>query len=123
MAFTVRLFGHDGLVRMPVVGASQFSSDSVYQLRQPYTWAQQMTTNGVTPVSSVAPTLRAGGAARDTSTILRIEVPDGQAIRYEVNGPGSSVAASVNSPVLTGRDQIQWGVGFTLSIIDATGTT
>lgn len=122
MAFDVRIYGHDGLKRMPVLGAAQFASDSVYQLNQPYLWAQKVTTNGVTPVSSAAAAVPTG-KTQDGTEILRIEVPDGQAIRYEVNPPGRNIAASINSPILTGRDQIRFGAGWTISIIDATGTT
>jgi hypothetical protein len=123
VAFTVRIFGHDGLSRMKVLGAGagQLSTDSVFQLNQPYLWAQQLTTNGTAPVaSSVAPTPT--GKANDPTDILRIEVPDGQAIRYEVNPPNRSVAASVNSPILAGLNQIKFGASWTISIIDASGT-
>lgn len=123
MAFSVRIFGHDGLSRMKVLGsgAGQFSSDSVFQLNLPYLWAATLTTNGTTPVSStVAPT--PAGKTQDPTDILRIEVPDGQAIRYEVNPPNRSINASVNSPIMDGRNQIKFGAGWTISIIDASGT-
>lgn len=123
MAFTVRVFGHDGLSRMRVMGsgAGQFSSDSVFQLNQPYLWAQQLTTNGTTPVASTAAPIPTGKSV-DNTDILRIEIPDAQAIRYEVNQPGRNVAASANSPILSGNNQIKFGVGWTISIIDASGT-
>lgn len=123
MSFTVRIFGHDGLSRMKVLGsgAGQFSSDSVFQLTQPYLWNQTLTTNGATPVSSAAASLPAGKTI-DSTDILRIEIPDGQAIRYEVNPTNRSVAASANSPILQGLNQIKFGAGWTISIIDASGT-
>ena len=123
MAFTVRIFGHDGLSRMKVLGAGagQLSTDSVFQLNQPYLWAQQLVTNGATPIASaVAPTPQ--GKANDPTDILRLEVPDGQGIRYEVNPPNRSVLASANSPILSGLNQIKFGAGWTISIIDASGT-
>lgn len=123
MPFTVRIFGHDGLSRMKVLGAGagQLSTDSVFQLNQPYLWTQQLATNGLSPVaSSVAPT--PAGKANDPTDVLRIEVPDAQAIRYEVNPPNRNVAASVNSPILSGLNQIKFGAGWTISIIDASGT-
>lgn len=120
MAFTVRIFGHTGLTRMKVLGAQQLSTDSVFQLQQPYLWNQAVVTNAATPVSSVAG-VPAGGQP-DNTDVLRIEVPDGQTIRYEVNPParpGGVVAANVNSPAMSGRDIIKFGAGWTLSIIDA----
>lgn len=115
----VRIFGHAGLARMSVIGAGQFSSDSVFQLTQPYLWTQLLLLNGATPVNStVNPT--PAGQSLDATTILRIEVPDGTSIRYEVNvSGGRNVAAGNQSPILTGRDQIKWGQNFTLSIVDA----
>ena len=122
MSFDVRIFGHDGLVRMPVTNqGGQFSSDSVFQLRQPYLWAQKLTTNGTTPVASTAAALPAG-QTQDKTSVLRIEIPDGQSIRYEVNPPGRNVAASTSSPIMSGNNQLQFGVGWTISIIDAAGT-
>lgn len=118
MSFPVRIFGHAGLARMTVISAGQFSSDSVFQLTQPYLWTQLLVTNGATPVNSTVPALPAG-MSLDATTILRIEVPDGQSIRYEVNPPGRNIAAGSQSPILTGRDQIKWGQTFTLSIVDA----
>lgn len=118
MAFNVRIYGHSGLARLNVNGSTQFSSDSVYQLQQPYLWNQTLSTNGATAVSSTAAALPTGQTI-DRTTVLRIEIPDGQSIRYEVNPPGRGVAASVNSPILSGRDQIQFGLGWTISVIEA----
>lgn len=117
MSFPVRIFGHAGLARMNVIGNAQFSSDSIFQLTQPYLWTQLLNCSGVA-VSSIVPPLPAGQSL-DATTILRIEVPDGQSIRYEVNPPNRSIAAGTQSPILTGRDQIKWGQTFTLSIVDA----
>jgi hypothetical protein len=115
MTFNVRIFGHKGIVQTRVVDPHQQSTDSLFLLHQPYQWAQTLTTNGTTPVSS-AP------ESPDAATILRIEVPDGQSIRYEINSGTRMVDASAESPLLTGRDQIMWVAGAYLSIIDAAGT-
>jgi len=121
MSFSVRIFGHSGLLRMKVVNSHQFSSDSVFQLSQPYLWGTLLTSNGTTPVNYTFTGLPAN-QTQDTTDILRIEVPDGDAIRYEVNPPGRSVAASANSPILTGNNQIKFGVGWQFSFIDAANT-
>lgn len=121
MSFVVRIFGHAGLTRMKVLGSSQLSTDSVFQLQQPYLWAQQLTANGLTPATST-PAPQPSGQSVDNTDVLRIEVPDGQSIRYEVNPPNRNVAASANSPMIAGRDQIKFGSGWTISIVDAAGT-
>jgi hypothetical protein len=115
MSFTVRIFGHRGISQSHVVTPQQDSKDSVYVLHQPYAWSQALTTNGQTPVSSTP-------VNPDGATLLRVEVPDGQAIRYEINAGTRNVPASANSPLLTGRDQLMWIGNATLSIIDAAGT-
>lgn len=122
MSFNVRLFGHSGLTRMEVRNPHQFSSDSVFQLTQPYLWASgPLPSNALTPVSYTN-TSTPAGQTLDGTQVLRIEVPDGQAIRYEVNPPNRNVAASTNSPILTGSNQIAFGSGWTFSFIDASGT-
>lgn len=122
MAFNVRLFGHAGLSRMVVLNAHQFSSDSVFQLAQPYLWASGvLSSNGATPVNFTNTSLPAGQTL-DNTRVLRIEVPDGQAIRYEVNPPNRSTLASASSPILTGSNQIAFGSGWQFSFIDASGT-
>lgn len=119
MAFDVRLFGHAGLVRMPVIGQRQFSSDSVYQLKQPYLWAQKLTTAGTSTAvaSTAAPT--PADKTIDPTEVLRIEIPAGQSIRYEVNPPNRTTSASTNSPIMSGNNQIAFGPGWTLSIVEA----
>ena len=122
MSFNVRLYGHGGLKQMKVLQSHQFASDAIYQLDQPYLWNQTLVTNGATAVSSTPATLPAGQTL-DATDILRIEIPDGCAIRYEVNPPTRSVAASVNSPLIEGKVQIKFGQGWTISIIDASAVS
>lgn len=117
----VRIFGFRGMEQMPVSLPKYFSSDSVYQLVYPYDWKASLTTNGVTPVSASAP---ADGGGVITS-ILRVEVPDGQSIRYEINPPtrqGGVLAAGINSPILSGINMFYFRGGFSFSCIDAAGT-
>lgn len=109
----VRIFGHRGMEQLPINIPKQYTADSVFQLVQPYEFAQTLTSNAATAVAS-APT-----AAPDATQILRVEVPDGQVIRYEVNPPGRAIAASVNSPRLSGINMLYFRQGWTLSIIDA----
>lgn len=106
---------------MKVLGATQFSSDSVFQLQQPYLWNQTISVDGSDVSSTVA--VPAGGVP-DTTDMLFIEVPDGQAIRYEVNPPGrpgGSVTAGNNSPRLSGFNTLKFGAGWLISMIDAAG--
>lgn len=119
MSFNVRLHGHQGIVPMQVQDATQDHKDSVYNLKQPYVWTQTLSVSGVA-VSSVAATPLAPYIT-DVSSVLRIEVPDGQAIRYEINSPNISRVASSDSPKMSGVDQFQWGAGWKISIIDAAG--
>lgn len=112
MAFRVRLFGYRGLTQMPKILPRQLATDSVGMLSEPYEWAQNLLTTGAVAVSSVAqPT-------PDLTKIVRIEVEDGQTIRYEINPPSRAVAASTNSPRLSGIDHFPFEPGWTISIVE-----
>lgn len=115
-AFNVRIHAYRGMRQIQHILDKQFTGDTVFVLDEPYIWGSVLAINGATPVNS-AP------VANDGSTILRIEVADGQQIRYEVNpsGPSASNAriVSATSPRLAGFDQFAWGAGYSLSICDA----
>jgi hypothetical protein len=117
MAFTVRIFGYRGMFQTPILIPAQDSKDSVFLLSQPYEFAASAPSNGLVAVT-LGPTV----VTPDLSKILRVEVPDGQTIRYEVSPPGQARVASATSPALSGYQHIMWGAGFALSFIDATGT-
>lgn len=116
--FSVRIFAYQGIVQVHQRLVKQYSSDSVFLLDEPYLWQQLLAvpTGGAAVSSTVQP-------APDNSTILRIEVPDQQQIRYEIcpSGPTASNArvAGNLSPRLSGFDQFPWGKGYSLSICDA----
>ena len=111
MSFNVRIFGYRGIQQLPLVLPKQYSADSVFQLIQPYEFSQVISVSG-TAASSTADT---GTETR----ILRIEVPDGSSVRYEINPSGRAVVASTNSPILSGHDQFYFMPGWTVSLIDA----
>jgi hypothetical protein len=83
---------------------------------QPYEFAASAVSNGLTPV------FLGNNNPADLSRVLRVEVPDGAQIRYEINNGGRSVSASAASPILSGVQHLQWGAGWNFSFIDATGT-
>jgi hypothetical protein len=115
MAFNVRMFAFRGIEQIPNVLPKQYSSDSVYQLVYPYEFAQTLSA-GAVAVSSSPNTLA------DKVVLVRIEVPEGQVIRFEINPPnrpGGVVTADVNSPRLTGNNEYYFRPGWTVSVIDA----
>lgn len=113
MAYNVRIFGYRGVTHLTIVLPKQFSSDTVSQLDQPYEFA------GLVSVSSVAASSVADTGEK--TTLLRVEVPDGQTVRYEINPPGRNVAAGNTSPSLSGKDVFAFSKGWTISLIDAAG--
>lgn len=115
MSFNVRIFGHNGTRQIAQVNPGQFTSEIVQVLQQPYNWSQTLATNGATAVNSAA-------VANDTSKVIRIEIPDGMTIRYEINNgarAGGVVQAGNNSPRLSGVDIFDWGTGWTVSVVEA----
>lgn len=120
--YNVRIYGHQGLARLPVDPGSggQGGVDSVFVLIQPYLWRQSLVvTAGGTGIASTAASV--SGHTSDPSAVLAIEVPDGQVVGIELNPPqriGGAVAATVDSPRISGTQQRPWGPGWTLSVID-----
>ena len=116
--FNVRLFGYSGIIQIQQDMVKQFNADSVFLLNEPYLWSQLLLVPGGGAAISSAVV-----AAPDNSTILRIEVPDAQQVRYEINPNGPSAVttriAGNTSPRLSGFDQFSWGRGYTISVCDA----
>lgn len=121
--YTVRIFGHRGVTRIPTDRGVEGGTDSVQVLQQPYVWAQALTvTVSGGAVSSTAAGVPAG-LTIDPTTMLRIEVPDGFIIGYEVNEGQRLVTATSASPRTSVAENIQFGPGYTLSVIDMTSAT
>lgn len=111
MSFPVRLFGFRGITVVPQINPRQLVSDSVSNLTWPYEWSQYVVA-GPDPWSSKA-------ESPDLAVVLLVEVPPGKRIRYELNPPNRNEVASRWSPVLVGSETVDWGPGWTISIIEA----
>lgn len=113
---SVRVFAYAGIVQIEQKLVKQFNSSGVFMRQERYLWAQKLPLNGATPVETTV-------QPNDTATLVIIEVDDGTTVRYELNpgGPLSAghVAASTNSPRLSGIDAFQWFRGATISFVDA----
>ncbi len=119
MAFTLRIYGYRGLTQLPQNLPKQYTADTVFTDTEPYEFRQILVSNGLTPVAS------APQPAPDQTAYVRVEVPDGQSIRYEINPPnraGGAVVASASSPILSGINRFEFHSGWSLSFIDASGT-
>lgn len=117
MSFNVRVFYYSGMRQIQANALQQLNTDSVFVLDEPYLTSQVISVSAVAAESTVVP--------NDKANIIRIEVPDGQAVRFEINpnGPGAAThrTAGNASPKLTGSDQFAWFQGGSVSLIDAAG--
>lgn len=116
--FNVRIFTYRGIIQIQQRLVKQYNADSVFVLDEPY-------------IASQVLLVPAGGGAiestvfvtPDDSQLLRVEVADGQQIRYEINPNGPLAAnhrvAGTASPRLSGFDNFMWGKGYSISICDA----
>ena len=110
MAVNIRLHTYRGARQVEQTLPRQFSSDSVFVLDEPYLTAQLLAV-GEDAVSSTP--------ANDGGNVLRIEVPDQQSVRYEIN-PAGRIAprtASDASPSLSGTTTLPWGNGYSISLL------
>ncbi len=110
MSFPVRLFGFRGITVVPQINPRQLVSDSVSNLTWPYEWRQFLQA-GRKPVYSEP-------LSPDLAVVLLVEVPPGQRIRYELNPPNRHEPASIFSPALEGSETVDWGPGWSISIVD-----
>lgn len=125
MPFNVRVFAYRGISQIDQRMVKQYSADSVFVFEEPYVWSQVISvpddgTGTAVSSSAYAPT----PGHPDASVVLRVEVPPGKAIRYEINpnGNGASTtrAAGNASPMsAAGYNFYNWGPGYTISLCDA----
>jgi hypothetical protein len=115
MSFNVRIFAYTGIAPVLQPQVVQKSDDSVFVLRDPYLTGQKLVSNGATPVPSNP--MPAG------TRVARVEVDDGQTIRYEViagaNSGNNARAPSTTSPTLSGRELVWMSDGAIFSFVDA----
>lgn len=113
MAFRVRCFGYPGTAQIPVVLPRQDKADAVQVLMEPYLWKSGADSNAAAVISI-------GPISPDGAKILRVEVPDGNKIRFEICPPGrTQTVPDQDSPLLTGSDQFMWGDGWIFKFVDA----
>jgi len=112
MSFNVRIAGYRGIQQLATVLPKQYSADSVYVLVEPSEFVQKLTSNGATVVSS-------SPDASPATTLLRVEVADGNTIRYEIGPSGSVRVPGDSSQSLSGKDQFFFAPGWVLSFVDA----
>lgn len=112
MAFNVRIFGYRGLSQIPSALPKEFHADSVQALSEPYEFAQKLTSNGAAVITSTADSTA-------TTRCLRVEVADGQAIRYEVGPSGTIRTPGDTSPILSGINVFEFSPGWLFKFVDA----
>lgn len=116
MTFAVRLFPYSGVATAKLSQVIQQGGDSVFVLRDPYMALanNKLTSNGATEVASNP--MPAG------TTLLRVEVDDGNTIRYEMRMGANTRTASTNSPTLSGREIIFASDGAVFAFVEAAAT-
>ncbi len=112
MPFQVGLYCYRGVIPLPVSQTTRNYTDSVYVLEQPYLANLTAQSNGATAVSTEM--------SPNGTSVLRVEVADGSAIRYEIWPNGTGTAPSSTSPLLTGREQVHFPANSKFAFIEAT---
>lgn len=117
MSATVRMFAHAGLTQAFVANFSEQKADqSLHLLKQPYLARLSVTVDTGTPQASTSALSPSG------CRLLHIQVQPGKRVHIEVNPPGRSggaATADTSSPVIEGDEQIEWGSGWLVSLLEA----
>lgn len=115
MSAVVNLFAYVGVSHAFVANyAQQQAFHAMTLLKQPYLARQSMTADtGAAQTSGLA-------LSPEHTKLLHVQVEPGKRIRYEVTPKGYDARiADTASPVLEGTEPIEFGPGWTISIIEA----
>lgn len=114
MTAAVRMFAYAGVTPLNRVSDQQAVNNTEFVYREPYLANQTITINtGGSQTSSV-------NLSPQGSRVLRIEVQKGHVVHYEVTLQGNAPkVATTDSPTLEGHDHVDWGVGYTISLLEA----
>lgn len=114
MTTAVHVFSHAGVVSVPVANQNLAASDDAFVLlKQPYMGSDALSCEtGAADVSDTT-------AAPKGTTCVRVEVQTGKVVGYEVTPQGADLrTATANSPTMEGRNTIQFGESWRLSVIE-----
>lgn len=117
MTAVVILTTWEGMIPASVASyGGQKTENAVWLLKQRYIAKEAITVDENGALSSGAPL-----SENQNVKILRVEVQNGKRVRYEMNPPGLDTRTATNSsPILYGEEPLQFGPGWTISIIEAT---
>lgn len=113
MTTAVNIFSHPGVVSVPVANQNLAASDQAFVLlKQPYLGADALScTTGAADASETS-------AAPKGTTCLRVEVEVGKSVYYEVTPKNQDLrTATAASPTLEGRNTVEFGEGWRLSVL------
>jgi hypothetical protein len=111
--FKVRVFGYQ------LSNQRKFAADFVWMHEEPPLWSVIGISNGVEPVILSFP-----GPGPDNATIIGVEVPEGAAIRWELQplGPEAKrarIAGEGSRRMGSGFDYLEWSAGSSFAFVDA----
>ncbi len=115
MPATVRMFSHAGIATAFVAShAEQLSFPALTLLQQRYLARASITaTTGSAQSSSAA-------LAPANTRLLHVQVEPGKRVHYELTPNGqTAVAADTSSPIVEGNTILQFGSGWTISLLEA----
>lgn len=111
-AFNVRIYAYRGMQQLaewPV--PTSLNSLRPMRLNEPYEWAQLLAVNDPNSQNVV---FSAPVNPDPLTTMLKIEIPDGQMVQYDINQ-----SITIGSPFMTGTQVIQWSQGWRLALLQA----
>jgi hypothetical protein len=116
MTAAVKVFSHAGVVSVPIVGQALATSDQAFvALKQPYLGSDALSCDTSTADASET------SAAPKGTTCVRVDVQTGKVVHYELTPQNATLrTATANSPTIEGRNTLQFGEGWRLSVLEQT---
>ena len=116
--FNVRVFGYR-LRQVSLTQRRQFTGDTFFVPEEPPVWSQVAVSNGVEPV-----VVSFTGTGPDNAQVIGIEIPEGKAIRYELQpfgaqGRNARVPSAESRLMKAGFDYMEWSGGSSFAFVDA----
>lgn len=114
MSAAVRCYAYSGVKVIPVAsGSGQYVAHSAFFWKEPYLARETLTAS-----TGGAATSAAALSSNNGVTCLRVQVENNKRVHIEINPPSRNVAATSDSPIISGDQTVDFGPGWSISVLE-----